>query len=1105
MRATFIIIFLISVFHGMCQNPLFSVRLNNKWGFVNTQGTVVIQPKYDAVGEFGQYPFAEFLLNGKLGLVNANGDEIYFDNINEIKIIDSSLLALRRDTLWGLYTANGKPLLDAKYSKIHKDANGLLQVTIGDSTGLKKPDGSTLRATKFLSVHCFSKTAYFAQSIDSCFVFTVDGQTIKSAPLGTYTPFDYPVCIYTEGDTEYAVNIENDKQSGTMERIKRLENSDFYILTSSTGEELFHPEKGTIFSSRFDIKCRRFITNKYLVTASIYNGLIDENGNIVLPLEFNRIELVKNKYIVVKNGLYGIYSSTGKLLTPCSYSYIREDERSGFFVLHLSGLIGVSKPDGSYLLPPAFSELEIESTQIRGRSGSELVFYDLDKNYNVADRYLFKNVKTMYLNDETSLKPSKYQPSAMPKALNFGWFRSLNNGLYGFRRSDSSLRHAPTFYEVKHFKNCQLTITEQSKDSKEKIKVLDDYYYQNKKSALAFTENGNYLLTPKYWHIFPSELRDSTCNYIKALRFDGKTQIVFRNGQVDKTTYEFVDTLVEGFARYNLGGHVVVSEEKNYKTNLFTRLAYRHYMGIDSNQNGQANRFECFKKFVRVDYGKWGFLAKDGSKAIEAKFDFVYPFYKGAAIVRYKNKWGVINTKGDFIIAPEFYNIDRIERNGKVFFHVFKPEPRFGIIDTTGDIKIYPEFLKAGNFYKNKLAVKIKSGWTYLDSNFFAFSAPNYQALRPFSNGRAAVQLNGKWGFISPSGTEVVRCIYNEVSEFNSQRAWVNHHGKWQIIDENGQYISEETFNKPTGFYKNVAFAQPENKDRFGLINNKGEYLIKPIFDNVSPFNKYGVAVVERKQKVALLHYSGTFVTDYQFDQIDSFSCGWAFATAGKESYILHVSGRKHLISSEYYEKTPFSCCVARVKRNGYYGYIDTSGNEIIACKLSKARIFSEGHAFAKPQGGRNTCYNTQGQAVFNFGGWPVYDFKEGRAILRYKGRSYYINTEGRILFNTGYKKALPFSQQVGRVKVGKKWQLINRHGHPLNAPKFVKIKNFNGPYGIVKRSGSYGLFRADGSLVLDVMYDEMNLVNNRYFLVSVQDRVGHYDLDNGWIWQPAK
>ena len=57
-------------------NTLFAKKLNEKWGFVDKDGNLVVQNTYDMVTEFNEYGFAGIRLDGKWGVINSNGEVI---------------------------------------------------------------------------------------------------------------------------------------------------------------------------------------------------------------------------------------------------------------------------------------------------------------------------------------------------------------------------------------------------------------------------------------------------------------------------------------------------------------------------------------------------------------------------------------------------------------------------------------------------------------------------------------------------------------------------------------------------------------------------------------------------------------------------------------------------------------------------------------------------------------------------------------------------------------------------------------------------------------------------------------------------------------------
>ena len=57
-------------------NTLFARKENEKWGFVNKNGNIVVEAKYDKVTEFNEYGFAGVKLDEKWGVINSKGEEV---------------------------------------------------------------------------------------------------------------------------------------------------------------------------------------------------------------------------------------------------------------------------------------------------------------------------------------------------------------------------------------------------------------------------------------------------------------------------------------------------------------------------------------------------------------------------------------------------------------------------------------------------------------------------------------------------------------------------------------------------------------------------------------------------------------------------------------------------------------------------------------------------------------------------------------------------------------------------------------------------------------------------------------------------------------------
>ena len=57
-------------------NNIYAKKIDDKWGFVNKEGNIVVQNEYDMVTEINEYGFAGIKKDGKWGVINKNGDII---------------------------------------------------------------------------------------------------------------------------------------------------------------------------------------------------------------------------------------------------------------------------------------------------------------------------------------------------------------------------------------------------------------------------------------------------------------------------------------------------------------------------------------------------------------------------------------------------------------------------------------------------------------------------------------------------------------------------------------------------------------------------------------------------------------------------------------------------------------------------------------------------------------------------------------------------------------------------------------------------------------------------------------------------------------------
>lgn len=164
-----------------------------------------------------------------------------------------------------------------------------------------------------------------------------------------------------------------------------------------------------------------------------------------------------------------------------------------------------------------------------------------------------------------------------------------------------------------------------------------------------------------------------------------------------------------------------------------------------------------------ADNFKKGYIDKSGKIIINCQFDEAGDFGEnGLACVQFGDKWGVINSKGEYVINPKY---DRIAPDGDWFIIV--EDHKAGWCDKDGKYKINPQFRELLPFGKNDLAPVCEGKmWGYVDRKGVLKSSPQFEMAFPFINNEVAVvSVNDKVGLINKEEKYIVNPQYDGIDD----------------------------------------------------------------------------------------------------------------------------------------------------------------------------------------------------------------------------------------------------------------------------------------------------------------------------------------------------
>ncbi|MCX7923003.1 MAG: WG repeat-containing protein [Clostridia bacterium] len=240
---------------------------------------------------------------------------------------------------------------------------------------------------------------------------------------------------------------------------------------------------------------------------------------------------------------------------------------------------------------------------------------------------------------------------------------------------------------------------------------------------------------------------------------------------------------------------------------------------------------------------------------------------------------------------------------------------------------------------------------------------------------------------------------------------------------------------------------------KWGYINNKGEFTIKPIYDWAEDFQDNGLAVVGVGGLSGVIDKTGKYVVEPKYDSINQFSEGLATAYSNQKFSVINTQG-KVIFESEGYIDHFHDGRAAFVNgtpgEKWLYGYIDKQGKIVIKPRYKSAGNFKNGKAVVELDEGGYAIIDPNSQILKKFNYAFVGDISDG---------------------------LLPFKE-----KADGKFGFIDEKGNVVIAPKFSGVEGFVNGRAVVNVSEDYtnyqyGLIDKKGKFIIDPKYNDVRIL----------------------------
>ena len=185
------------------KNGVAAVKKNNKYGFVDKSGKLVIEAKYDEICyDFNEYGFSIIKENNKYGTINLNGDYIIkpqFSMLSECS--EGVLIATDLNDNDGVIDIWGNILIDFKYKDMGKCKDGMISFSANKKNGFINLKGEVVIEPKYNYVTNFSEgLAGFLDGNDNMGCINKIGDVVIKPKYQELDEFSEGLAVFTLND-----------------------------------------------------------------------------------------------------------------------------------------------------------------------------------------------------------------------------------------------------------------------------------------------------------------------------------------------------------------------------------------------------------------------------------------------------------------------------------------------------------------------------------------------------------------------------------------------------------------------------------------------------------------------------------------------------------------------------------------------------------------------------------------------------------------------------------------------------------------------------------------------------------------------------------------
>lgn len=586
--------------------------------------------------------------------------------------------------------------------------------------------------------------------------------------------------------------------------------------------------------------------------------------------------------------------------------------------------------------------------------------------------------------------------------------------------------------------------------------------------------------------------------------------------------------------------------------------------------------------FIINKNGKMGGVSSNGKLVIPFEYDHISYQFQNIFSIKKQDKYGLLNSNGEILQQPKYdfirgHLVSLNEKHGilnpdlKSFrlpieyepfqeFQIYqrktnkrtplihtKKNNREGLLDMEGRLVIPFDYqtIRFPSQNVENLIVQKNDKWGIIDIKNQNVLDIKYDQIKSNREWQVSmlIKKDGKYGMLNPNNGEwYIPIKYDSIHTLSRRQILVQNDNKWGMLNDKFETIAAIKYDEIKGdegrigeIWENFVISKKEQAkinlanrrynpgvkqegDKFGISDEKGEWLVPPIYDEITR-KDYSYHIV-KNGKVGVLDKHREFLIEPQYEEI-RYRRYYNFIKAKKNGKWGIISqNNETLVPFEYERIEGLTLNRIKIYDGEYWSLVNEKGKKVIDDSFSD--IFLSNNFQIK-----NLIYVGQ---LYRSG---IIDF-DGNYILPIKFQSVrpsisknlpqdipelfpvklndkwgYAKKGGEIVIPCQFEDISHFNKEIALIKKNKRFFPIDKKGNILTEKGYVGFKGFNdySPLAIVYNENiKYGAINQKGEETIPVIYDEVKTatLGRRFYQVKLKDKYGILD-HNGKIKIPIQ